>query len=155
MTSAGVLEMNFSNSLIIHTAKTKENHKCDVLELFFSWSAHLFEKRYQTLALVLEHISKHLELSLKNSAAPHFSTLEMQRNTCVSGWYITCDTVQHMSGHLTLRDGAISHNQTENRTIPHNLEKSHNSLKITQFGSLTSKTSLFSGIPRRMKRYFR
>ena len=35
---------------------------------------YLFEKLYQTLALVFDHVSKHLELSLKNSAAPRFST---------------------------------------------------------------------------------
>ena len=34
----------------------------------------MFEKLYQTLALVFDHVSKHLELSLKNSAAPRFST---------------------------------------------------------------------------------
>ena len=35
---------------------------------------YLFEKLYQTLTLVFDHVSKHLELSLRNSAAPHFST---------------------------------------------------------------------------------
>ena len=35
---------------------------------------HLFEKPYQTLTLLFDHISKHLELSLKNLAAPLFST---------------------------------------------------------------------------------
>ena len=34
----------------------------------------MFEKLYQTLALGFDRVSKHLELSLKNSAAPHFST---------------------------------------------------------------------------------
>ena len=35
---------------------------------------YLFEELYQTLALVFNHVSKHLKLSLKNSAAPRFST---------------------------------------------------------------------------------
>ena len=34
----------------------------------------MFEKLYQTLTLVFDHVSKHLELSLKNSAVRHFST---------------------------------------------------------------------------------
>ena len=34
----------------------------------------MFEKSYQTLARVFDHVSKHLELSLKNSAAPRLST---------------------------------------------------------------------------------
>ena len=63
--------MYFSNSLIIHEAKTKENHKRDgfgnvhkLAKLVFSLSTYLFEKLYQTLALVFDHVSKHLKLSL-------------------------------------------------------------------------------------------
>ena len=83
-----LLETSFSNSLIIHEAKTKENHKHDgfgnmikhlhklanFLLRFLLKYVHLFEKLYQTLTLVVGHVSKHLELWLKNSAAPRFST---------------------------------------------------------------------------------
>ena len=65
-----------SNSLIIHKAKTKENHKCDGFQhlhklaklspSFFSWSMYLSEKPYQTLTQVFDYISKPLELLLKN-----------------------------------------------------------------------------------------
>ena len=53
----------------------KHLHKlANFLLRFLLKYVHLFEKLYQTLTLVVGHVSKHLELWLKNSAAPRFST---------------------------------------------------------------------------------
>ena len=76
-----------SNSLIIHKAKTKENHKCDrfgnmikhlhklaKLSPSFSPEVHIcLRSRIKHLHLCFDHISKHLELPLKNPAVPQFS----------------------------------------------------------------------------------
>ena len=81
--------LHFSNSLIIHKAKTKENHKHDgfgnvikhlhklaKLSPSFSPEVGICLRSCITLALVFDHVSKHVKLLLKNLAAPHFSTLE-------------------------------------------------------------------------------
>ena len=52
---------------------------------------YLFEKLYQTLALVFDYVSKHLEYLLKNSAVPCFSTSVFNTRTRMS------DTLLHVN----------------------------------------------------------
>ena len=70
----------FSNSLIIHKEKTKENqipdlNKHKILGTFvlnFFKNYEWFEKLYQKLERVFHQVSKQLEVGLKNSAVPRF-----------------------------------------------------------------------------------
>ena len=69
-----VLEIEFSNSLIVQQVKKK--HKCELNKhiflrfYFFVYSLVLvsIEKIYQTLETVFHHISKHIQYRQKHSA---------------------------------------------------------------------------------------
>ena len=81
-----VIEMTFSNSLIIHKKKTKEIttvavvwipdlNKHKILHTFtlnFSKNYEWFEKPYQKLRSVFHQVSRHLEVGLKLSSVARF-----------------------------------------------------------------------------------
>ena len=95
-----LFDLNFSNSLIIHKEKTKEIttvtlvwipdlNKHKILRTFasnFSKNYVWFEKQYQKLEKGFHQVPKHLEIGLKNSAAPRFF------NTLLGVWIYPDET---------------------------------------------------------------
>ena len=107
-----VLEIPFSNSLIIHQEKTKKITTvtvvwiCDpnyhkilpTLALNFSKNYWSFERPYQTLESVFHQISKHLEVALKKLGCASFfqptsQCLDIWWNILPRVWYITFSAV--------------------------------------------------------------
>ena len=134
----------FSNSLIIHQAKTKE-----IITVTMVWLAYIFTilflrlhsvvlvsigKIYQTLETVFHHISKHFEFRQKYCAS-YFQLssqcLEMWWNTVFPIWYITneifsqvrihnlCDSTSDFFTNTGIQNHGywLSVLETRNRTI--------------------------------------